>query len=84
MASHHVATVKLRRRVGKCVPVTPPGTGWMTVPDGYEEADIEIHVDVDKLVKALGLRAMESKSGRSALQSGAVVVKAVNRTHHQD
>ncbi len=46
---------------------------------GIEDGEIEISVDVEALVKALGYKALKSKTGTSKLQQGAVVARVVKR-----
>lgn len=53
-----------------------PGLGGRTV--GTAVADVEVWVDVDLLVRLLGSKAMGNKKGRSSLQSGAIVLRALN------
>jgi hypothetical protein len=70
----------IRRAIGKTVPVSGEGNaGSMSLPDGHELVDLEVYIDVDALLRAVGHKAMASKRGRSALQGSAVVVQATNR-----
>lgn len=74
-----VATVRgIRREVRKRVPPQNGGRGFTTVADGYEIADIEVHLDASALASLLGPKAMGSKSRKSKLQTGAITIKAVN------
>jgi len=64
----------------KTVPLTRgDGTqGFTREPDGYETAEITVSVDPDALVKTIGSRALRSKKHTTKLQSGAVVLRAIN------
>lgn len=44
-----------------------------------EEGQVEIIVDVDALLKVLGQKAMENKSGKAIEAGGAVVAQVKNR-----
>jgi len=81
MSQPHTFTLKaLRRSIGKRVDTTSNGgTGFTTVPDGYEDADIELVVDVEKLARLLGERAMKNKTNRSSIAWGFVKAYARNR-----
>lgn len=72
-----IATVPWRIAVRKPDPDNT-ATRWATVPDGFQLADIEIWVDTDALMKAIGYRVMRSKRGVSVLQGGAITLKALN------
>lgn len=75
MSQPHTFTLKaLRRPLSRKVET---GTGFHTVPDGEEMADIEITIDVEKLARRLGVRAMKNKTGRATIAWGLVRVKAL-------
>lgn len=77
-ASHRVDG--FRRQLRKRVPVTGEGhTGFTTIPDGYEVAVIECDVDLERIIRDLGTRAMSNSRGISKYMSGAVIVRVVSR-----
>lgn len=54
------------------------GRGYSLVPDGHEYADIEVSLDLERLLRALGPKAMVSKARKSSGVNGAIEVRAVN------
>lgn len=73
MALVKIGTGQARRDIRE---QRPDGLGGRTV--GTAVADVEVWVDVDLLVRLLGSKAMGNKKGRSSLQSGAIVLRALN------
>lgn len=69
----------IRRELRKRVPLAGPGTGFTTEPDGEEEADLEVVVDMAWIAQKLGHRAMKNKTGRARYLGGAVIVNVVRR-----
>lgn len=69
----------IRRQLRKRVPVSESGTGFTTVPDGYEEAVVDVDVDMAAIAKLLGSKAMGSKRGVSKYMNGLVTVRVVSR-----
>lgn len=49
-----------------------------TLPTGSETADIVVGIDIEKLARLLGPKAMRSKQRKSVLQYGAITVQARN------
>lgn len=68
-----VGTVKLSRANYRRVP-TEHGS-FTSVRDGTLNAQVSIFVDERKLAEAIGWKAVGSKSQRSRLQNGGVVVE---------
>lgn len=64
----------IKRELRKRVPLEGTGTGFTTVADGYEIADIAVYVDFAQIARTLGPRAMVSKSKRARYLKGAVIV----------
>lgn len=78
-----IGTVKnFRYRKTKRV-ATQDGYGFTTVDDGFIIADLDVHVDIEALVAAIGRRAIKSKSGKSILQGGAVTVRVASKKLEQ-
>jgi hypothetical protein len=72
----------VRRPMRKKVPVAGASDrvfGHTSVPDGFEEANIEITVNLDEILRMYGQAAMGTKSGRSKLLKGAVIVRVLDR-----
>lgn len=71
----------LRRNLTKRAPIdTSKGSiGYGTVPDGCEEADINLTIDLDAIAARLGLKAMKNKTGKAKMMNGLIVAQAVNR-----
>lgn len=67
------------RYLRKRVPLEGSGNGFTTVSDGQERGDVELEIDVGELIRTLGGRALDSKSGRASAQHGAIKVKVSNR-----
>lgn len=59
--------------------VNEPSGGFSSIPDGYETSDIEVVVDMGKLARHLGPRAMRNKRGFSLYIEGIVTVTVRNR-----
>lgn len=55
-----------------------PATGTGAVPDGVVTYDAEILIDFEALALSQGRRAVKSKSRRTVLANGAVIVKVKN------
>lgn len=69
----------VRRELCKRQDLSDGRTGFTTVPDGYEVADVEIEVDLNSLVRRLGPQAMANKNGTSKYLHGCVIVKVLKR-----
>jgi hypothetical protein len=52
-----------------------------TVDDGHMVGTIELYIDTDKLIEALGPKALKSRRKRSELIGGAVCARAVQISH---
>jgi hypothetical protein len=75
-----LATKTMHHMRQKRVPHVDGGLrGWQWVPEFEELADVELSVDVDRLMALLGPRALRSKKGISSFVGGAIVAKATNR-----
>ncbi len=58
------------------LPLTTPGAiGFTSEPAPDTQHSLEIMIDVEALIKQLGGRAIDSKSKRATVASGAIVVK---------
>lgn len=59
--------------------VNPGGGEWESKSARYKPviADLEIVIDVEGLMKALGARAVKSKAGKAAALHGLIKCKAV-------
>ena len=73
-ATYQGFKVEARKRV----PLSAGGMGFTTVVDGFIVGDLQIEVDVLKLVLAIGGKALKSKARKSRLQGGAITVTATN------
>lgn len=70
----------IRRQLRKKVPVSGEGsTGFTTVPDGYEEAVIDVDVDLAAIARLLGTKAMGNSKGVSKYLQGLVTVRVISR-----
>lgn len=60
----------------------PAISKWGTVPDGYKSGVVELTIDIDKLAKLLGQKALGSSGGRSQMAKGCIkaVVHSVVHT----
>lgn len=65
-------------RAGRYI-VKPDARGALcwSQPDGEYEADVRVRVDVAKLLRMIGAKAVRSKGGRTVLQGGAVIVERI-------
>lgn len=68
----------VRRPMRKRVPLER-GEGFSTAPDGYEECDVEVIVDLAALARHLGPRAMLNSKGISRYIEGNVIITVRNR-----
>lgn len=68
------------RPIYKRVPVQggPGVSGFTSVPDGREHAEITIEINVKALIDMLGPRAMSNKAGRSKIAGGFITAYATN------
>jgi len=69
-------TATLQREIRKKVET---GTGFHHVPDGHENADVELTADLAGLVQRLGLKAMKNKTGRASAMHGLLKVRVTRR-----
>lgn len=55
-------------------------TAWTrrSIPDGTLTGDIAMSIDVDRLLKWLGSKALKSRKLKSTALSGAIVARATN------
>lgn len=67
-----VTTLQISRQNRKRVTTE---TGFTSMPDGIEVAQVTIYVDERMLAEAIGWKAVRSKNKRSRLQAGAVIVE---------
>lgn len=84
-----IGTGKAKLNHSKWVQDSPIRDKWGQLPGhrvatGTETADIEVWVDVEALVKAIGFKALKTQTGATKLQEGAVILKAVNRATTQE
>lgn len=66
----------VRRQLRKKVET---GHGMTTVPDGYEEGDVEITINFGKIAMYIGADAFKNKSGKAICLHGAVEVRVIRR-----
>lgn len=55
------------------------GSGFCSVPDGIEIADVTLSIDMDALCQVIGYRAMKNKTGKAKYFGGLIVAKVANR-----
>lgn len=67
-------TVPLKRRV-EVQTATSRGVSW--VPDGHRSGDVEVLIDIERLVALYGPDALKNKSGRARGMNGCVEIVAV-------
>ena len=84
MALKLLATVtNLRRPLWALVADESGALDRKWVVSGHEMGDVEVHIDLDKLVRELGRKlgrkVLESKSGLSKRQGGTIFLRIINR-----
>lgn len=72
---------RVSRPIRKRAPLEGGGVGFTTVPNGREDADATVEVDVDAILRNIGPQALGNRSGVSKFMHGAVVVRVSNRKH---
>lgn len=75
----HVVTRVHRRELWRRVALASGGEGFSTASDGFEDADVVIEVDVEKLFARLAGRAMHNRNNQASLGAGAVRARVLNR-----
>ena len=59
-------------------PIREPGaSGIRTVGEAQMECAVEVEIDIERIIKRLGVLACQSKGGRSQEMSGLVVAKRI-------
>jgi len=67
-----------RIAVWKRVALASGGTGFRSEADGFEEGEVVIEVDLDKLFIRLAGKAMRNRNRQASLGDGAVRARAQN------
>lgn len=58
---------------------TEGGSGYRSEADGFQDGDVMIEVDVEKLFKKLAGRAMRNRNGTASLAEMAVRARVIER-----
>lgn len=66
----------VRRPIYKRIAATPPGVGFMSIPDGAEVVYYTVLLD-HSMLNAMAIKAAQNKSGKSA--DGPLIVKVLEK-----
>lgn len=61
------------------LPVEPPATGYRTVDGEWRDYTIEVEIDIDRIVRDLGDRAIRNVGGRCSAADGRIKIKRIGK-----
>lgn len=61
------------------IPVAPPARGFTSRSLGFFEETVELEIDVERIARILGRKAVGNKSGKAVDLNGDVVVRHIRK-----